>query len=200
MKKIILSFVGFLLLAVNVLESQIPGTNFFQETWQPKYFESPSKYKNSEFLTGAYDANVKVFLYDSINPVLPIHLGVNTTFRSGHSMLDRVKLYNNSGWGVYRFPAGSGSNTYFWGNDIPDTFKIKVSPIKGASSNYLTPEDFVNFIKTTGSNGTVVVNYFYARYGVVKEDTSRSARVKQAAEYAAGFVRKLNVEYNGNIK
>jgi hypothetical protein len=189
-----------LLLPVAGINAQKRERNFFLETWQAKRIDLPLEYKNGNLSSGVGDATVTIDLQDTINPVLPTQLGVNTTFRSGHSMLERLDLYNNSGWGAYRFPAGSGSNTYFWGKDIPDTFKINVSPIRGNWPSYLTPADFVQFTKSTKSEGTVVVNYFYARYGVVRGDTSRRARVLQAAKYAAGFVRKLNIENGANIK
>lgn len=176
------------------------GRNFFMKSWKPKYFQKPVQYLAKPFLQGETDATVTVFVNDSLHPILPIQLGVNTTFRSGVSMVDkRIPLYQKSGWGVYRFPAGSGSNTYFWDGNLPDSTRVTFNPIDGTKSKHLTPAGFATFKKGVNGEATVVVNYFYARYGITPEGT-RKARVLQAAKYAAGFVRRMNVELGANIK
>ena len=174
--------------------------NFFLRTWKPKYFRPPEQYMPGKFLEGIADGTVTVRLKDSIHPILPTQLGVNTTFRSGASMAtDRVPLYLESGWGVYRFPAGSGSNIYFWDGNAPDSAKVDFTPIIGTKAKYLTPAGFATFKKAVNGEATVVVNYFYARYGITPEGT-RKARVLQAARYAAGFVRRMNVELGAHVK
>jgi hypothetical protein len=101
--------------------------------------------------------------------------------------------------GSFRYPAGSGSNQYFFDCNIPDEFAIDVNAYCGTSSKYTDPEHYVEFLHNAGGEGTIVVNYFYARYGVTPEGT-REARVSQAAGYAADFVRKMNIELDGGIK
>ncbi|UBM61460.1 T9SS type A sorting domain-containing protein [Candidatus Sulfidibacterium hydrothermale] len=174
--------------------------NFFQETWKPKFFACPDSAIQKDWNSGVVDANVNVDIHDSLYPILPVQLGVNTTFRSGASMATkRIPLYQESGWGVYRFPAGSGSNTYFWDGKLPDSTKVDFTPIDGSLSRYLTPAGFAAFKKAVNGEATIVVNYFYARYGITSEGT-REARVLQAAKYAAGFVRKMNVELGAHVK
>ncbi len=174
--------------------------NIFLKTWKPKTFQKPDSVITKKWITGIANATIKVITRDSLYPVLPIQFGVNTTFRSGASMATkRIPLYQNSGWGVYRFPAGSGSNIYFWDGKLPDSVKVDFTPIDGSKSKYLTPDGFATFKKTVNGEATIVVNYFYARYGTTPEGT-REARVLQAAKYAAGFVRKMNVELGAHVK
>ncbi len=174
--------------------------NFFLLTWQPKFFQPPQQYIPKSLFQQGEQGTVTVFVQDSLNPVLPTQLGVNTTFRSGAAMAtDRIPLYRHSGWGVYRFPAGSGSNNYFWDGNLPDTTRVTFSPIDGTRSKYLTPAGFATFKQAVNGEATVVVNYFYARYGITPEGT-RQARVLQAAKYAAGFVHRMNVELGAGVK
>jgi len=187
----------FFVFLAGILQGQ--NRNFFEDTWQAKNFSIPTNYTLSTFTNAQVDATVNVFLNDSIRKITPVVLGVNTTFRSGSSMLNRVPLYEKSGWGTYRFPAGSGSNLYFWDGNIPSSFAIPTNPINGLQGNKLKPADFASFINTTGAQGTVVVNYFFARYGVTPQGT-RDARVQQAADYAAAFVHKMNIELDAGIK
>lgn len=133
-----------------------------------------------------------------IAPVLTSQFGVTTTFRNGNTQIQRQKLYSAAGINVLRFPGGSGSNQYFWDGNIPTNVSVKFKAYNGTTTEYLSPEEFVRFKTAIHSNATVVVNYFYARYGQTTAGT-REARVKQAAEYAAGFVRKMNVELKAGI-
>jgi len=119
--------------------------------------------------------------------------------------------------GTYRYPAGSGSNTFFWDGVAPtNTLQYKandgttgsVNPIIGTNPNTFTPALFAEFKKTLNCEANVNVNYFYARYGTTPEDTrpgattasKRVARVKQAADYAAAFVKYMNIDLKANIK
>ena len=203
--KSILSF--FILLSFfNLLEGQ---QNFFLDEWTTKSYDVPNN-TNETTLDKSSEADVTITINSQniISKVLPTHLGVNTPFRNGSDQLDRTHLYTNAGMGCLRFPAGSGSNKYFWDGNIPSELEqvidktgatIDVKGINGINNNTLTPELFVQFMNDAGSQATVVVNYFYARYGITTEGT-RTARVKQAAKYAAGFVNKMNVELNAGIK
>ena len=66
--------------------------------------------------------------------------------------------------GAYRFPAGSGSNLYFWDGNVPDEFLIDIdNTIDGQVSKDLNIDEFVAFLDSTGAEATIVVNYFYAR-------------------------------------
>ena len=83
-------------------------------------------------------------------------------------------IYKPSGWGTYRFPAGSGSNEYFFDgvlpnsadihpvklkNNIPSGASETISFIDGTKNNNFKPAQFANFIQDVGGEATVVVNY-----------------------------------------
>ncbi len=146
------------------------------------------------------NSTVTILLEDTIAPVLATQLGLNTTFRSGTDMVKkRLGNYRVSNMKAYRFPAGSGSNTYFWDGKPPKDFLIALNPIDGTKSKNLNIDEFVGFIDSLGAEATIVVNYFYARYGKTASGT-REARVNQAAEYAAGFVNYVNNTLKAGVK
>ncbi len=168
------------------------------QTWQPKTFDVPDTviFVNAEKL--ADSAVVITVREDSvIAPVLPTQNGVNSNFRSKNSLVDRAHLYRQ--FGAFRYPAGSGSNIYFWDGNVPDSFAIPVNAYSGLSGQFMDPVHFLAFKDSAGGEPTVVVNYFYARYGVTPQGT-RQARVLQAARYAADWVRFFNVENGADVK
>ena len=195
-----LNILVFLTLAHTITSQNTDNRQFFKDTWKSKTYQEPETVINRNLSASTnIDAHI-IFQPDVIiSKVLPTHFGVNTTFRNGNKQLERTNLYTNAGIGSMRYPAGSGSNIYYYDGNIPDDFRIDFNPINGTKSSHMTPELFVQFKQNTNSEATVVVNYFYARYGITPEGT-REARVQQAAEYAAGFVKKLNVELKANIK
>jgi hypothetical protein len=196
-------------------------TGFFDLNWKFKTFIIPATTSAAVFpTTGSATAIVTLAVTDTLGKVLPTQLGTNTTFRSNTTtskIIDRVGLYKSSGMGTFRYPAGSGSNTFFWDGVAPtnplqykdnDGITKTVSPIIGTNPTTLTPALFVDFKKALNSEANVNVNYFYARYGTTPEDTrigataasKRAARVKQAADYAAAFVKYMNIDLKANIK
>ena len=188
-------FFGLFMRAQTTSERQ-----FYHENWKTRnYALSASTTAKSLSTGGSSDAIISINTNNEIAKVLPTQFGVNTTFRNGSDQEDRTSLYTKSGMGSLRFPAGSGSNKYFFDETIPTEFQIELTGINGVNQNYMTPAIFANFIASANSEATVVVNYFYARYGQTTEGT-REARVQQAADYAAGFVRRMNVELGANIK
>jgi hypothetical protein len=174
--------------------------NYFFDNWKPKSFTPPENCRDILFENGNANYSVSIFPEDTIAPVISSQLGLNTTFRSGTDMVKkRLDNYRISNMGAYRFPAGSGSNIYFWDGNPPKDFLIKFNPIDGTKSKSLNIHEFVEFIDSLGVEATIVVNYFYARYGVTEAGT-REARVNQAAEYAAGFVDYVNNTLKAGIK
>ncbi|MFT5821753.1 MAG: hypothetical protein ACI8ZM_003007 [Crocinitomix sp.] len=187
-----------LLLSAGIVSSQT-NLGFYQEYYETRSFEAPTEYTSitlDSIVTP--DFNVTIHLSDTIATVLPTQFGVNTPFRNGPGIISRAPIYNDGHFGVFRFPAGSGSNEYFWDGVIPDDFAIPpFGPISGATG--LNSELFSVFLDSTGTRATFVVNYFYARYGLTDEGT-RAARVSQAAGYGASWVRYMNYELNANIE
>ena len=176
--------------------------NHFFEGWLPRVYLNPETTLPGALSTESPDVTVSIDAKDTISRVLPTQFGVNTTFRNKEGMLTdgiRFPIYERTKLGAYRFPAGSGSNTYFFDGNIPGQFLIDVNAIDGTKDGNLKPEHFAKFVDSLGTNGTIVVNYFYARYGITGSGT-REERVLQAAQYAAGFVHKMNVELEAGIK
>lgn len=185
-----------------------PARQFFNQQWIAKNFSIPTQ---SVLIPLASSNTViqKVSLDTSTKHghVLPTHFGVNTPFRNGSNQRTRKHLYNGT-VNVVRFPAGSGSNTYFFDGMIPNDMEDYIDSdgstksimgINGLQSSAMTPDTFIYFKNDINGNAIVVINYFYARYGKTTANT-RAARVQQAASYAASFVRKLNIQLGGNVK
>lgn len=143
---------------------------------------------------------------EKLQHIPPAFLGVNTTFRNGANQNERQELYQNT-IQLLRYPAGSGSNIYFFDGRLPSSTVVRdkkgeiapFHPIDGTNSKMMTPHIFAQFKQNIAGEATVVVNYFYARYGKTPSGT-RQHRVQQAADYAARFVRKMNIELGANIK
>ena len=167
------------------------------DPWEPKQFERPAQVMAAAQVQGTADVQLTLFPEKVIAPVLSTQFGVNSNFRSGNSLVNRTDLYRP--FGSFRFPAGSGSNQYFWDCRVPPQFAIEVSTLCGTGNQYLHPDNFIAFKNNAQGEATVVVNYFYARYGLTPQGT-RAARVQQAADYAAGLVQYLNVERGAGIK
>ncbi len=167
------------------------------EEWEPRQFLPANEIRQTTLGDGVADITLTCFPGQEIAPVLPTQFGVNSNVRSGNSLVNRAPLYE--GFGAFRFPAGSGSNQYFWDCEIPSSFAIPVSTLCGTSSQFMSPANFLKFRENAEGEPTVVVNYFYARYGTTPEGT-REARVRQAAQYAASMVHFFNIENNGKFK
>lgn len=180
--------------------------------WKRRVFANPTTTTGAAFSTGVTPTvTISVSLTDTLNKVLPTQFGTNSNFRSTNSILTRIPLYNQPTFGQFRFPAGSGSNQYFWDgvapSDISNMESTKGGPILGTASYLLAPSQYAQFLIQTGAQANIVVNYFYARYGKTAVNSQvgataaqiRTARVKQAADYAAGFVRKMNIELKAKV-
>jgi len=128
-----------------------------------------------------------------IAPVLATQIGVNANFRSGNSLVNRSGLYTN--FGAFRYPAGSGSDMYFWDGNIPSY----TNGYSGTNNRFLDAAHYQQFLQAAGGQATVVANYAYARLGETAAGT-REARLSQAAAYAGGFVDRLNNQLNTNAR
>ena len=185
----------------SMINSQIDVSviNQFSENWHPRFFQYPDSVVIDTLDTDTSNAAVSITInpLDTIAPVTYTQFGVNSNMRSGDGLVNRAHLYEQMG--AFRYPAGSGSNIYFWDCNIPSSFLIPVNAICGTKSKFMDPDHFLTFKNNAGGEPTVVVNYFYARYGVTP-DSTRAARVQQAADYAASWVNYYNVVKGENIK
>ncbi len=217
-------------------QTPVDPLGFFANNWGLKSFNIPTSSTPITLpISGVATASVTFFLGDTIGKVLPTQFGTNTTFRTSvldrtvndylnpgkfieeKNIFNRLGTYRSSGMGTYRYPAGSGSNIFFWDGIAPQNTKKVINqktevesviPIIGNKQNTFTPAKFVEFKKLMNCQANVNVNYFYARYGTTPEDSrvgateveKRNARVLQAAKYAAGFVKHMNIDLGAKIK
>ena len=167
------------------------------ENWYPRFYKNPDSVVTISLPLSSPDVTLTVNPDSILAKVTYTQFGVNSNFRSRDGIVNRTHLYEQ--FGAFRYPAGSGSNIYFWDCNIPDTFAIDIGTYCGTSSMFTDPDHFITFKNNAKGEPTVVVNYFYARYGVTPEGT-RAARVQQAADYAASWVHYMNIEKGANIK
>jgi len=169
----------------------------FEDIWEPRFFQRPDSVVPVVLGTGQADIDLYMNLDSILTKVSYTQFGVNSNMRSGDGLVSRSHLYEQ--FGAFRFPAGSGSNQYFWDGNIPDSFAISFTAYSGYKGKFLDPDHFLTFKKNAHGEPTIVVNYFYARYGITAEGT-REARVQQAADYAASWVHYYNIEKNAAVK
>jgi hypothetical protein len=180
-------------------QTDVNQINQFADNWKPRFFQQPDSVIIDTLNTDTTEVTVTITLYpnDTTAPVSYSQFGVNSNMRSGDGLVNRSHLYEQMG--AFRFPAGSGSNIYFWDCNIPPSFLISFNPICGTKGKFLDPDHFLTFRNNADGEPTVVVNYFYARYGITPEGT-REARVQQAADYAASWVQYYNIDNQAKIK
>jgi hypothetical protein len=186
-----------------------PGTDpevaktigFFMDTWSPKEFATP-EYTDAA-IPSTTTATVTVDAGEIITkiPVTMFAQNANTWMTR---MIDQplfMKHMNNLPSRFVRFPAGSGSDVYFWNSkpgelpaDVPLQLRDKDGVLKDPGFMYgrtndnwrASLDDYYQMIQQTGNIGVLTVNYGYARYG-----TSANP-VTTAAHYAAEWVRYDN--------
>ena len=112
---------------------------------------------------------------------------------------------------VIRFPGGNASNDYFWDASTLDQcpegtpaviFKqnfTKTTPPKlGNQGSFRTrPEDYYELLLRSKATGSICVNYSMALYSEIEDEQKR---LDVASDYAASWVREVNVNRNLNIK
>ena len=159
-----------------------------------KIFEIPSLIQNKTLNTGNSNIKIKINRDTILAPVLNTQFGVNSNFRSSNSIVNRSHLYEQ--FGSFRFPSGSGSDIYFW-DGVQPSFHQNFGFYSGTSDRFMNPEHYAQFKNLANGEGSIVVNYGYARYGAAEP---RSARVQNAADLAAGFVNEMNNNLHADIK
>jgi hypothetical protein len=191
---------------------------FYLDNWQPKNFIAPSFI---EEITPTVTTNTVTVDASEIITKIPSPMfghNANTwmgTFVDSPSLITDVKNLTPN---IIRWPAGSGSNVYFWnaapfqnGNrqtpsldylktwGIPNQFMDK-SGVKVDTKFFFgktndnwraSLENYYDLLKLTNSKGSICINYGFARYGITKDP------VATAAKLAADWVRydKGRTEY-----
>jgi alpha-L-arabinofuranosidase len=164
------------------------------EQSEAKTFEIPDNIQEQTLNAGSSNIKITIDKNMVLAPVLSAQFGVNSNFRSKNGLENRAHLYEQ--FGAFRFPAGSGSDIYFW-DGVRPSFHQNFGFYSGTASNFLDLSHYAQFKQSAKGQGTIVVNYGYARYGA---EASRSARVQAAADLAAGFVHKMNIDLDAEIK
>lgn len=190
---------------------------FFLDEWQPKTYKTP------EFIEGTLPSStthtVTVDASEIITKIPQKIFGHNAntwmgTFMDSPSFINDVTNLNAN---VIRWPAGSGSNVYFWNTnpvDDPNVSGFKETPPTEYMEKWGVPKQFMNLegqledakffygqtndnwrgslenyyamLAATGNEGSICVNYSFARYGTTKDP------VATAAKLAADWVRHDN--------
>ncbi|HET6254977.1 MAG TPA: FG-GAP-like repeat-containing protein [Puia sp.] len=171
---------------------------FFLDDWQPKRWVAPDRMDIGAQKTG--DVTVTV---DASNVITKIPSSVyghnaNTWMTAMITEPDFMRHVGDLHPHVIRWPAGSGSDGYWWdrapGNqpdDVPMMLMDKGGKKKAPGYFYGRPpgarsgslDAYYEMRRETGNEGLITVNYGYARYGTGPHP------VETAAHYAADWVR-----------
>jgi len=181
-----------------------PTIGFFLDSWKEKSFITPPTQPappSIQLATAATTKNTPILTIDADSVVTLIPPGefghnIDTWMGSMANPLFLLHL-NNLQPHVIRWPAGSGSDAYFWNSgpdnlpaDVPaqvvDKDGKKQAPgwFYGRPKNgFASIDDYYALLKHTGNEGLITVNYGYARYGTSADP------VAAAAHLAADWVR-----------
>lgn len=175
---------------------------FFLDEWQPKTYVAPDYIET--VLTAVPTSTLTV---NAANVITKIPLSIFS--HNANNWMTR--MYNepvfinhltNLKPNILRFPAGSGSDAYFWNCDLnkpPADAPVQLKKADGtyetanlytygktANSWQATVDDYYSVLQQTHSEGLITVNYGYARYGTGPNP------VAAAAHLAADWVRYDN--------
>ena len=179
--------------------SEVPETTgFFLNEWQAKTFTAP---EYSDVVSPASANSTVTIDAGSVITKIPSPVFGHNANVWMTRMIDQPALLthlSNLKPHVIRFPAGSGSNRYFWNRregdlpaDVPEMIMDKDGIVKepgyfygkGNYHSHASLDDYYAVLNKTGSQGMITVNYGYARYGTSKDP------VATAAHLAADWVR-----------
>ena len=171
---------------------------FFLNDWQPKRWVAPDSREGVRPAGG--DVTVSVDASDVITKIPPAIYGHNantwmTAMITQPAFMQHVSDLRPH---VIRWPAGSGSDGYWWDRapgDLPADVPKMLPDQNGRKkyTNYFwgrptggrsaSVDAYYEMRRETGNEGLITVNYGYARYGTGPHP------VETAAHYAADWVR-----------
>jgi hypothetical protein len=171
---------------------------FFLDNWQPKSWVAPDRMDIGAPKTG--DVTVTIDATNVITKIPPSIYGHNANTWMGAMITEPVFMQHLSDlWPhVIRWPAGSGSDGYWWDRapgDLPADVPRMLLDQNGKKkyTNYFwgrpkggysaSVDGYYEMRRQTGNEGLITVNYGYARYGTGPHP------VETAAHYAADWVR-----------
>jgi len=176
-----------------------PTMGLFLNEWQPKTYVAP------QFTEGTVASNsTTVVTVDAANVITKIPTTIfghnaNNWMSGMYNEPVFIKHLTNLKPNVIRFPAGSGSDAFFWNcdkNQPPADAPLRLRKADGTyQTDYLytygksddswkaTVDDYYSVLLQTKSEGLITINYGYARYGTGTDP------VASAAHLAADWVR-----------
>lgn len=175
-----------------------PTMGFFLDDWQPKKFVVPQHQNIGAPATGEVAVTI-----DASNVITRIPTSVyghnaNTWMSAMITEPEFMRHVNALHPHVIRWPAGSGSDGYWWDRapgDLPADVP-RMMPDKSGKKKYTnffwgrptggrsaSLDAYYEMRRETGNEGLITVNYGYARYGTGPHP------VETAAHYAADWVR-----------
>jgi hypothetical protein len=179
----------FLLFLMNTMAQD---AGFFLDEWVEKTAEI-SEFQSADKPVSAPTVTVDIDMSQEIAKVPHYIYGNNAiTWDNGlRSNATAMTDLKNLQPRVLRWPAGSGSNSYFWNAPYkvkPDDIPADVSPWYGMDTEswQMGLDEYYDLREKTNSQGSICVNYSYARYGLSENP------VAKAAHLAADWVRYDN--------
>jgi hypothetical protein len=175
-----------------------PTIGFFLDSWTAKTFTAPSTQPAEKPTTNNNTPTLTITPDSVITYIPPGEFGHNADTWMGFMTLPVfVSHVSRLQPHVIRWPAGSGSDAYFWNSgpttlpaDAPTTIVNKDGKKEPARYFYGKPrngfaslDNYYEMLKLTGNEGLITVNYGYARYGASADP------VAAAAHLAADWVR-----------
>ena len=194
------SLLGLILVAPSAPKDPpvAPTMGFFLDDWQPKSFVVPVLQNIGAPTTG--DVTVTIDATNVITKIPASVYGHNANTWMTAMITEPVFMRHVSDLQphVIRWPAGSGSDGYWWNcapgttpDDVPKQLLDKSGKKKYAAYFFGRPpgarsgslDAYYEMRKETGNEGLITVNYGYARYGTGPHPA------ETAAHYAADWVR-----------
>lgn len=175
---------------------------FFLDDWQPRNFTNPGTTQNTGAPSSA-DVTVTIDRSNVITKIPRSLVGDNsntwmTQIVTEPTLMDHINTMQPH---IIRFPGGSISDLFFWNapaNGRPADVPVQLVAANGSSSDAfywygknseswtLSVDNYYALRQQTNSQGMIIINYGYARYGTSADP------VAAAAHLAADWVRYDN--------
>jgi hypothetical protein len=174
--------------------------NIFEENHTTKTIPIPTSYQTPIAAGNGTDGSISIKSIDNGQKILTSLYGNNASSWMGKKILTddvRKKHLKNVNVTYMRFPGGNSSNNYFWDGNIPASTKAdkNYNPVSGTDNAWrLSLDGFLGLCDTLGNESVMCVNASYARYG------NGTDPIKDAAHYAAEFVRYVNIIKGKNVR
>lgn len=184
---------------VPATDPQVAATiGFFLDTWQPKTYTAPAYAEGAVPATAPNTVTIDASDIITKIPTQIFSHNANTWMGTFVDQPSFITNTTNLKPNIIRWPAGSGSDVYFWNvrpGDIPEGAPTKyidkdgklvdVSFFYGRSNDNwrASLDNYYSMLQMTNSKGIITANYGFARYGISANP------VATAAHLAADWVR-----------